>query len=215
MINFFRSIFYVIVTPSKIYEYNQSTIKRFLEEIITPQARPLDVLVTPSHEIHHWKVFEMVDTCSTCNLLASTASLVAEKYSGISYTSQLECASTIFQGHNTTYSFKWKGLMDPPTSMITTAKTIRVKSRELYNVLHKTRAGKLRTKIFSLTTYTRLYYTQKYHALVNFFYHYDDSNIISVVGLSYRRSKIIQIFYATLSNLRTKSFFSPVSWMVT
>ena len=42
----FRSISYPIVPPSKIYEYNQAKINRLLADIITPQARPLDVLIT-------------------------------------------------------------------------------------------------------------------------------------------------------------------------
>ena len=42
----FRSISYPIGPLSKLYEYNQAKIKRFLTDIITPQARPLDVLIT-------------------------------------------------------------------------------------------------------------------------------------------------------------------------
>ena len=42
----FTSISYPIGPQSKIYEYNQAKINILLADIITPQARPLDVLIT-------------------------------------------------------------------------------------------------------------------------------------------------------------------------
>ena len=42
----FTSISYPIGPPSKLYEYNQAKINRLMADIITPQARPLDVLIT-------------------------------------------------------------------------------------------------------------------------------------------------------------------------
>ena len=62
--NIFRLIGGPIGHPSKIYEDNQETIKRVLVYRITPQSRPLDVLITSLHELHLQKTFEMVDTRS-------------------------------------------------------------------------------------------------------------------------------------------------------
>ena len=44
--NFYRSIGYPIGLPSKLYKDIQATIKRVLADRISPQARPLDVLIT-------------------------------------------------------------------------------------------------------------------------------------------------------------------------
>ena len=60
--SFYRSISYPIGTPSKLYEYNQATTKRVLAYIITPQAIPIDVLITALHKICLFKKFEIVDT---------------------------------------------------------------------------------------------------------------------------------------------------------
>ena len=49
-------------------------------------------------------------------------------------------------------------------------------------------------------------------SMLNFVYHYDCSSTIDVVGFSYILSKISDIFGATITNLLTKSFLSPVSW---
>ena len=46
---------------------------------------------------------------------------------------------------------------------------MRQNSRELYDALHHTYVGKMCTDIFSLTTYNRLNYMQKYRALVKLF----------------------------------------------
>ena len=54
--NFFRLIGYPIRPPSKLYEDNQETIKIVLVEIITPQARNLDVLITALRELHLIKI---------------------------------------------------------------------------------------------------------------------------------------------------------------
>ena len=58
----FRLIGYLIEPPSKIYEDNQSTIKILLADIINPQSRPIDVLITALRELHLRKIFYMVDT---------------------------------------------------------------------------------------------------------------------------------------------------------
>ena len=44
--NFYISIVYIIGPPSKLYEYNQSAIKIFLSDSITPRTRHIDVLVS-------------------------------------------------------------------------------------------------------------------------------------------------------------------------
>ena len=64
----FRSIGYPIGPPSKLYEDNQEKIKRVLADIITPQARPIDVLITDLHELHLGKKIEVVDTRSNMQL---------------------------------------------------------------------------------------------------------------------------------------------------
>ena len=66
--DFFRPIGYPIVPPPKIYEDNQETIKRVLADRITPQARPLDVLIADFHQIHLRKTFEIVDKRSNMQL---------------------------------------------------------------------------------------------------------------------------------------------------
>ena len=66
--NFFRSIGYPIGPPSKLYPYNQATIKIFLADRITPQARPLGGLITDIHKFHLRKTFDMVDTRSNMQL---------------------------------------------------------------------------------------------------------------------------------------------------
>ena len=65
---FFSSIGYLIGSPSKLYEYNQTTVKRLLVDIITTQYRPIDVLITALHEFHIRKIFDMVDTRSNMQL---------------------------------------------------------------------------------------------------------------------------------------------------
>ena len=55
--------------------------------------------------------------------------------------------------------------MDALTSMITTVITMRQNLRVLYNVLHQTRTGKLRTEILLMTTYNHIDQIQKDLAL--------------------------------------------------
>ena len=66
--DFFISIGYPIGPPSKIYEENQATIKILMADRITPQSRPLGVLIIALHELHLRKIFEMVDTRSNMQL---------------------------------------------------------------------------------------------------------------------------------------------------
>ena len=66
--NFYISIGYPIGSPSKIYYNNQETLKRrVLENIINPQARYLNVLITVTHKLH-LIFFEMLDTISNMQL---------------------------------------------------------------------------------------------------------------------------------------------------
>ena len=100
---FYRSIGYSIGTPPKLYEDNKATIKRLFMDMITPQARPLDVLITALHDIHLCKKFDMVDTRSNiCNLLISTPNLMVDKLSGILLSLQLVSPCTLHQGQKTT-----------------------------------------------------------------------------------------------------------------
>ena len=64
----FRPIGYPIETPSKLYEYNQATIKILLADIITSQYIPIDVLITALLEIHLIKTFKIVVTRSNMQL---------------------------------------------------------------------------------------------------------------------------------------------------
>ena len=64
----FRSIGYPIGPPSKLYKDNQATIKRVPADQITPQARPLEVLITALHELYLRKTFDMVYTRSNMQL---------------------------------------------------------------------------------------------------------------------------------------------------
>ena len=66
--NFYRSIGYPIGPPQKLYEDDQATIKRVLLDRITPQARPINVLINSLHDIHLQKIFEMIDTRSNMQL---------------------------------------------------------------------------------------------------------------------------------------------------
>ena len=50
--NFFIKIVYQIGPPLNVYEENQATIKIVLADMITPQARPIDILTTALHEHH-------------------------------------------------------------------------------------------------------------------------------------------------------------------
>ena len=56
--NFFVSIGYPIGIPSKLYEDNQAKIKRVLVVRITPQARPIVILITALHELHLQKTLK-------------------------------------------------------------------------------------------------------------------------------------------------------------
>ena len=65
---FFRSIGYPIVFLTKIYEDKKSKIRIVLIDIITPQARSINVLITALHELHPRKTLEMVDKKSNMQL---------------------------------------------------------------------------------------------------------------------------------------------------
>ena len=66
--NFFRLIGYPIGPSSNLYEDNQATIKIVLVYSITPQYRPLNLLITTLREICLCKTFDMVDTRSNMQL---------------------------------------------------------------------------------------------------------------------------------------------------
>ena len=66
--NFFRLIGYPIGPSSNLYEDNQATIKIVLVYSITPQYRPLNLLITTLCGICLCKTFDMVDTRSNMQL---------------------------------------------------------------------------------------------------------------------------------------------------
>ena len=66
--DFFRSIGYPIGPPSKNYQNNQATIKILMVDRITPQARPIDLLITALHEFSLRNTFEMMYTRSKMQL---------------------------------------------------------------------------------------------------------------------------------------------------
>ena len=101
------------------------TKKRVLVDRITPQYRPIDVLITAIHELHLQNIFEMVDTISNMQLSDPTPIPMVEKVSVISLNTPLDPASTLLQGYNTTKSSAFTGFMDSPTSMINTARMMK------------------------------------------------------------------------------------------
>ena len=69
IINFYISIGYPIGPPSKLYENNKSTIKLlFLADSITPQSRPINILITDLHDHFLCRTFYMVDIGSNIPL---------------------------------------------------------------------------------------------------------------------------------------------------
>ena len=86
--NFYRSIGYTLVPSSNFYEENKATIKRVLEERITPQARSLDVLITDLHEHRLRKTFNIADTISNTQL----TDLKSKRYGGQSLRDIIQCA---------------------------------------------------------------------------------------------------------------------------
>ena len=67
--NFMLSIGFPICQPTPTYEDNQATIKQVLKDRITPQARPIDVLITSLHEHHARGTFAIAD-CKSQLMLA-------------------------------------------------------------------------------------------------------------------------------------------------
>ena len=65
---FYRSIGCPKAPPTKIYEDNQETMENVLADIIAPQTRPLEILITAIHDLHLRKTFGMVDTTSNIQL---------------------------------------------------------------------------------------------------------------------------------------------------
>ena len=59
---------------------------------ITPQSRPIDVLITDIHELHLRKIFEMVDTRSNMQL----ADLNFKPHIGKILRDLIYCASEVF-----------------------------------------------------------------------------------------------------------------------
>ena len=147
-------------------------------EIITPQARPLNFLIASINYIHLRNTFKWQIQDQTCNFLTSTPSLNVEHLSNILSTVRLGSASILHQGKTITNSFSYKIFMYPLLSMIITAIMMRIKPCEFYHVLHHTCAGTLCTKIFSLNTYTRHDYIQKYRVFIKLFF-MDMSNSIN------------------------------------
>ena len=78
------------------------------------------------------------------------------KVSGILQTALLESTSILLQVHNTTNSLALNSFMEPITSMTTTGIIMILNLLVFNNILHQTRMGKLYTKIFALTVYTRI-----------------------------------------------------------
>ena len=116
--DFFRSIGYLIGPPSKIYEENQAKIKRLMADRITPQARPLKVLITTLHELHLRKTLKMVEKYQTCNLLTSILCFMAEKVSETSLIVSWDPASILHQDQYTINFFACTSFMDQIISIL-------------------------------------------------------------------------------------------------
>ena len=79
---FYILIGYPIGPPSKLYEENQATIKRVLADRITPQYKPLEILITTLHELQIRKTFDTVDTRSNMQLSGLNSKPHGEKSLG-------------------------------------------------------------------------------------------------------------------------------------
>ena len=64
------------------------TVKRVLADIIIPQSRPIDILITALDEPHLRNIFDMVDTRSNMQL----TDLNSKPHGGKSLTSLIDCA---------------------------------------------------------------------------------------------------------------------------
>ena len=126
--DFFRSIGYTIGPPPKIYEDNQSTIKRVLANIITPQDRTIDVLITAHNEIHLRNHLKWCTQDQTCNMLTSTLNLMAEKFSEISLIMPSTPNYILPQDHLTMKFFVWASFMGQLTSI--EIRIIKVRSKD-------------------------------------------------------------------------------------
>ena len=137
-----------------------------MSDRITPEVRPFEVLITDLHNIYLLKTFEMIDTRSNMKLYYLNYKPNGFKsIRDIIYRAVVVCFF-LWQGQNITNSFSLTGFMDPLTSMITIAISIRIKSLGLYYLIYHTCAGKWRMKLFSTDTYTQLNYMQKYRVFV-------------------------------------------------
>ena len=97
IINFYISIGYPIGPPSKLYENNKSTIKLlFLADSITPQSRPINILITDLHDHFLCRTFYMVDIGSNP---------MEAKVLNILFTAQSAPFSTLHQAPTITNSF--------------------------------------------------------------------------------------------------------------
>ena len=121
---------YPIGPPSKIYEDNQATIKRVLADIITPQAKPLNVLITSLYEINLRKKFKWWIQDQTCNLLTLILNLMAEKFFEMSLIMLLESNYILLQDHFIISNFILASFMSQITSIVSKIRRVRSKRKK-------------------------------------------------------------------------------------
>ena len=88
IIDFHKPSGYPIGLRLKIYEDNQATIKRVLADIITPESRPIDSLITALHGSHLRNKFEMADTISN----TQSADLKSKTHGKKRFLNLIDCA---------------------------------------------------------------------------------------------------------------------------
>ena len=110
--------------------------------MITPQASPLDALITTLHDIYLCRKFDMVGTISNMQLADINSKPIL-------LTAWLVSASILQQGQNIKNFFHLIGSMDTPTikhhQMLNIPQIMRRDDRDVYNVLHPDCTRKLWT----------------------------------------------------------------------
>ena len=99
-------------------------------DIITPQSRPIDVVITDLHKIHPRKHLKWWTHDQTCNLLTSIINPMADKVSQISFIVPLAPDYILPQDHCTIRFFLWATFMVQLTSIVRNRRKVRTKRRK-------------------------------------------------------------------------------------
>ena len=101
---------------------------------ITPQSRPLNILIAALHENHLSKIFDMVDTKSNMKLYDLNSKHHGEKNSGILSTSKLAPDSTLHQAPTITNFFVFESSMNALMPKELISKSISSVKQDITNV---------------------------------------------------------------------------------